>query len=105
MDEKTVNTEAMEEKLPSMDDFKEELEASFKRVKTGDIMKATIVPMVIAPSRTIIAPTMQTMTYPKFPMKVIMGIMLPAKDIARNPLCCRSELIVSNCVLALSTPL
>ena len=43
MDEKTVITEAVEEKLPSMDDFKEELEASFKRVKTGDILKATIV--------------------------------------------------------------
>jgi small subunit ribosomal protein S1 len=44
-DQNSGNTEieAIPEIIPSMDDFKEELESSFKKIKEGDIIKGTVI--------------------------------------------------------------
>ncbi len=43
MSQEQKETELLEEKVESMDDYKEELEASFKRVRKGDVVTGTVV--------------------------------------------------------------
>ena len=43
-------------------------------------MKATMTPMDMEPFRTWTAPTMQTATYPKLPMKPMSGIIMPDRN-------------------------
>ncbi|WP_143320368.1 S1 RNA-binding domain-containing protein [Clostridium sp. HBUAS56010] len=43
MSQEQRETELLEEKVESMDDYKEELEASYRRVKKGDVLTGTVV--------------------------------------------------------------
>ena len=43
MSQEQKENELLEEKVESMDDYKEELEASFKRVRKGDVVTGTVV--------------------------------------------------------------
>ena len=59
-------------------------------------MNATMTPMEICPSSARSAPTMQTMTYPKLPMKLIRGIIIPDRNWEAKALRQRSSLTVTN---------